>query len=109
MTEDKIQQEIFIYFSQNYPTGLIFAVPNGGSRNKREGKKLKNTGVLAGVSDLILIMPNSKVLFVEVKMPNGRQREKQIKFETKINNLKHTYAIVKSLSDFKELLILWGG
>jgi len=109
MTEDKIQQQIFLYFSQNYPTGLIFAVPNGGSRNIIEAKRLKNTGVLAGVSDLILIMPNSKILFVEVKMPKGKQSEKQIKFQRKITNLKHTYAIVKSLSDFKELLILRGG
>jgi hypothetical protein len=108
MTEDKIQQEIFVYFSQNYPTGLFFAVPNGGSRNIIEAKRLKNTGVLAGVSDLILILPNSKVLFVEVKMPKGKQSEKQIKFEYKIQYLNHTYAVVRSLSDFIKLLSYWG-
>jgi hypothetical protein len=60
-SEDKIQQEIFIFYSNEYclPSKknrcLIFSVPNGGTRNKIEAIKLKSTGLLAGASDLIII------------------------------------------------------
>lgn len=36
---------------------FLFAVPNGGYRNKREAAKLKRMGVKAGVSDMFLAYP----------------------------------------------------
>lgn len=38
-----------------YPGTLLFAVPNGGKRDKREAVRLKDEGVLAGASDLVLL------------------------------------------------------
>ena len=52
----------------------VFAVPNGGSRNLKEAVNLKAQGVLAGVSDLIILLPG-KVYFVELKNPNGKGRQ----------------------------------
>ena len=37
---------------------LLFAVPNGHLRNVRIAIKLKAEGVVAGVSDMILLVPN---------------------------------------------------
>lgn len=109
-SEDKIQNEIVIWFTNNYclknhnNRGLIFAVPNGSFRDIREAVKLKATGTLSGVSDLIVITPNGKLLFIEVKTEFGKQSEMQIEFENRVKNLGYEYNIVRSLEDFKFLL-----
>jgi len=108
--EDKIQQEIVMFFNNSYclkhhgPRGLIFAVPNGGTRNTLEAVKLKNTGLLKGVSDLIVILPNGKILFIEVKRENGTQQSEQKEFAIRVNNLGYEYHLVRSLSEFKSIL-----
>ena len=38
---------------------LIFAIPNGGYRNKGEARKLKATGTKSGVPDLFLAVPRN--------------------------------------------------
>ena len=106
MTEDQLQQIIVIWFKNEYQMhgkGLIFSVPNGGSRNMLEAKKLKQTGAMAGVSDLIVLLP-SKCLFVELKIEKGIQSEVQKKFESKVNLLGFDYFIIRSLEEFKKLI-----
>lgn len=48
---------------------LVFAVPNGGKRGKREAQKLKTEGVTPGVPDLCVPALN---LWIEMKTPTGR-------------------------------------
>jgi hypothetical protein len=104
-TEDQIQAEIYKWFHNEYctkfnnPRCCIFAVPNGGLRSKHEAMKLKSTGVVAGVSDLIVLMPN-KCIFVEVKTDIGRQSDKQKDFEEIVKALNFDYHLVRSLEDF---------
>lgn len=56
---------------RHYP---IFAIPNGGSRNKIEAVNLKRQGVKAGVPDLFLPVANQGKhgLFIEMKYGKGR-------------------------------------
>lgn len=63
-----------------YPElGLIFAIPNGGSRHKLEAANLKRQGVKAGVPDLFL--PAAKGgfngLFIELKYGKNKATDKQ--------------------------------
>lgn len=102
--EDQIQAEIFKWYRNNHPENLIFAVPNGGTRNIREAMLLKATGTTAGVSDLIVVKQN-EVIFVEVKTETGRQSKEQIKFEQKVKSLGFKYFIVRSVDDFKNKII----
>ena len=110
MNENKIQFDIVMWFNNSFclkndkQRGLIFAVPNGGTRNIKEAMVLKSTGVLAGVSDLIVILPNGKLIFVEVKKENGKQSDKQKDFEDRVNKLGYDYWLVYSLNDFKEII-----
>jgi hypothetical protein len=104
-SEDVIQAEIYKWYHNKYCTKLnnprhsIFAVPNGGTRSKAEAMKFKATGLIAGVSDLIVVQPN-RVLFIEVKTPIGRQQPNQIDFQKRVELLGFEYLVVRSLEDF---------
>ena len=98
--ENKIQQEIVKWFRENYYNeGVIFSVPNERKGGYMAMKDLLLTGLLSGVSDLIVII---KVMFVEVKNKTGRQSEKQKDFEKQVVNLGFDYHLVRSLEDFKK-------
>jgi hypothetical protein len=87
----------------DYNNILCFAIPNGQARNALIGKYLKAEGVLAGASDLIVVL-NNKVIFVEVKTPTGRQQPTQRDFESKLKELGQDYYIVRSLDEFIKLI-----
>ena len=110
MKEDKIQSECVRWFNNTYclkhhnPRGIIFSVPNGGTRNDKEAMVLKATGLLAGVSDLILILPNSRILFIEFKTETGTQSIAQKEFESRVTALGYVYVLVRSIDEFKSLI-----
>ena len=104
--EDALQAKIVVWFKNNYQMhgkGLIFSVANGGTRNIVEAKKLKETGLMAGVSDLIVLLEN-KILFVELKIEKGIQSDAQKLFETRILNLGYEYHLIRDLETFKTLI-----
>jgi hypothetical protein len=105
MTEDQLQQKIVIDFrNRNLKNdNLIFSVPNGGSRNQLEAMKLKKTGTMAGVSDLIIIVPN-RILFLELKTEKGIQSEVQKNFQNKVEALGFKYCLIRNLKDYEELM-----
>ena len=109
MTEDQLQQQIYTWYNNNFclknhiPRHVIFSVPNGGSRNIIEAKKLKATGLLSGVSDLIILQQN-KTLFIELKIEKGVQSDKQKEFEERVKSLGFNYYIVRSLEEFKTII-----
>lgn len=106
--ESKIQQEIVMWFRNNYctkknnPRCTIFSVPNEGKDIKEQLAK-RATGMLSGVSDLIIVRPN-EVLFIECKDAKGKQREQQINFQNTVSALGFEYHLVRSLEEFKEII-----
>ena len=101
-SEDKIQSEIFQWFWNSFPDYLIHAVPNGGHRNVVEALKLKSTGTVPGVADLIIHFPNGRCVMVEVKNEKNTQSPAQKKIEAKIKAMGGNYILVRGLEDFKE-------
>jgi len=84
--ESKLQESVINWL--RYSGYFCIHVPNGGSRNIVEATNLKKQGVLAGVSD-ILILDNvmeiqSRVLFkgiwIELKVKRGKLSEAQRSF-----------------------------
>ena len=104
--EDKIQMDCVKWFRIQYPNEIIFAVPNGGSRNLFEAVKLKKTGTLAGVADLFLAKPSKGFsgLFIEVKQGRNKQTQTQKDFEQIIKLKGYEYRVVYSLDEFMDLI-----
>lgn len=105
--EEPIQVACVKWFRLQYPKLIIFAVPNGGSRNLYEAKNMKDAGVLKGVADLVIVGNNGRVLFVEMKAGKNRQEDSQVLFQKKVENLGHKYIVCRSLEQFKKEVDLW--
>ncbi|GIM60531.1 VRR-NUC domain-containing protein [Capnocytophaga canis] len=101
--ESKLQSACVRWFKYQYPQYLIFAVPNGGSRNTLEAKRLQQEGVLAGVSDLIVIAPN-KTIFIEMKHGKGKQTDKQKDFQKQVQQLGFSYFVCNSFDKFQNIV-----
>ena len=102
--EAKIQQQIILYWNHNFThlDKCLFAV-NNNSGSRISGAINKALGVKTGISDLILILPNTKILFIEIKTPNGKQSKDQINFESLCKQMGHIYIIIRSLEEFTKL------
>jgi hypothetical protein len=80
--EDKIQFECCQWLRSNKIT--FFHVPNGGLRSKAEASRLTALGVVPGVPDLVILLPNNKTLFVELKKQDGVVSKLQSLFHEKL-------------------------
>ena len=111
MSEDILQAKLYKWYHNTYctklnePKHVIFSVPNGGHRSKSEAARFKATGLVAGVSDLIVVQPN-KIIFIELKLEKGKQQKTQIDFENKVSALGFEYHVVRSLEEFKKIVVL---
>ena len=105
--EESIQVACVKWFRLQYPNLVIFAVPNGGSRNLYEAKNMKESGTLAGVADLVIVGNGGKVLFVEMKAGKNKQEDSQVLFQNKVEKLGHKYIICRSKEQFMKKIDLW--
>jgi hypothetical protein len=99
-SEDIIQKSIVQFIRTVAPGCVCFAVPNGGARSKAAASMFKATGVLSGVSDLIVII-NHRVIFAEVKTAKGRVSDAQREFGMKVQALGHLWAVWRSIDDVR--------
>lgn len=108
-TESQIQKDCVKWFRQRYDTiePLFFSVSNGGARNPWTAKIMKDEGVRAGVSDLILLIPRHgyAALLVEMKTPDGKQSDSQKEFEKLATKYKYLYCVVRDLPIFQQLMM----
>jgi len=102
--EHRIQCACVRWFRYQHPECRhnLFAVPNGGRRDKTTGAKMKAEGVLAGVADLILLKSNANhgALLIEMKTRIGRQAETQKEWQQLIERDGYKYVVCRSLDDF---------
>lgn len=107
--EHRIQVSCVRWFRLKYPhlSPRLFAVPNGGRRDGVTGARLKEEGVLAGVADLILLVPNAKyhALLIEMKTPKGRQSDSQRAWQRAVaGNGDYLYVVCRSLEEFMRII-----
>lgn len=127
-TEHQIQAQCVRWFALQYPTlnQLLFAIPNGGHRNKAAAGKAKAEGAKKGVADLFLSVPRhpasirmtitdkgqkiepypnaSNGLYIEMKTPKGQQSPEQRQFQRDVEKLGYQYTICRSLEEFQSTI-----
>lgn len=74
MTEDQLQQKCFLYFHNKYKNlrGRLFRTENKTTVNA------KGLGLVKGVSDLQYVLPNGKIVPVELKVNGSRHKVKHL-------------------------------
>lgn len=84
------EQEAFFNWASYYPElDYMYAVPNGGSRNRLEAVNLKRQGVKAGVPDICLPLPKGKYhgLYIEMKYGKNTPSDKQKEYIDYLNRV----------------------
>lgn len=105
--EEQFQAQCIQWFWNTFPDErqMLFHVQQK-AKNKIEGARFKAIGVVKGVSDLVLIT-YSRVIFIELKWDKGDQSKEQISFEAKVKQRNHPYFVVRSLDEFKKLILMF--
>ncbi len=106
--ESKLQQGCVRWFRYQYPhmAHLLFHPKNEGHGDRIAGAIAKAEGVVAGVPDLMLVIPNAEhhLLCLEMKTAKGRQSESQKLFQRHIEAAGGQYVIVRDLYTFVEVV-----
>ena len=98
MSEHDLQASFFDWASRavrEWPElDLMFAIPNGGHRNKIVAAKLKREGVKAGVADIFLPVPKGGYsgMWMELKYRKGKLSDAQLRFLTSMVHMGY-YAV----------------
>lgn len=81
---------------------LLIAIPNGGKRNIITAKVMKAEGVVAGASDLILLVPKHRYgcLCIEMKTKTGVQSENQKQWQKDVEKFGNRYVICRNVDEF---------
>ena len=82
MSEHDEQAALFQMLSFHPDLWVVFAVPNGGLRNKRNAVTLKREGVKAGVWDIFVPIPKGIYhgMWLEMKYGKNKLSEAQVLF-----------------------------
>ena len=85
---------------------IFFSVPNGTNRTSQQTQWLKDEGLVPGVSDMILLKPNSLhgYLCIENKTPKGRQSPEQVLFQEAVERNGGKYIVIRSLDEFMKAI-----
>lgn len=104
MTEGKLQADCYLWFHDTYTwlRGLLYHVPNGGKRDKREAAIMKAKGVVAGIPDLVFHY-KARTYFFELKDPNGKGKvsDAQTRIHAALEAQAFEVWVIDSLNDFK--------
>lgn len=110
--ESRLQQACKEWFDYQYPkwSKLLFAVPNGGLRDGFEAKIMKREGIVAGVADMILLIPRHGYgsLCIEFKTNIGRigrQSEQQKEWQAVAEAWGNKYVVIRTFEGFQSVVI----
>lgn len=100
--EHHIQKACIQWFKLQYPGHIIYAIPNGGGRSKAQAGMLKAEGVLAGIPDLCIPIPNAAHcgMYIEVKTPTGRLSPEQKNMLELLRRAGNCTVMVRSVDQF---------
>ena len=93
---------------KSYPElALLYAIPNGGQRNRIVAAKLKAEGVKAGVPDLNLAVARGGYhgLYIELKAEKGKPSDNQKVWIAALRTLKYRVEVCHGWDKAKEVIL----
>lgn len=102
--ESRIQSAIVSFIRTVVPGSLVIAIPNGARRTAGGYASNAVAGLLPGAPDLVVALPEGKVLWLEVKAPKGRPSDNQVLVHEKLGEIGHAVYIVRSISDVCDVM-----
>lgn len=99
--ESGIQRDIVRYIKTVIPNSVVIAIPNGARRTANGYAANAVAGLLPGAPDLVIALPEGKVLWMEVKAPKGRVSDNQILVHGLLNAAGHSCVVVRSIDDVR--------
>lgn len=90
-----------------HPRLMWFHCPNGGLVKPSARMYFARLGVFPGVADLVLVLPDKSVAFLEIKNSDGRLSTAQQAFQARCAVLGLRYRVVRSISEAEEVLREW--
>lgn len=114
--EDDLQASLIAWHRRCVPRhqAIVYSVPNGDLRDPFVVLRLKETGMLPGAADLIVLLPGGRIWLPEVKTDKTAltsktyQNDNQKLFEADARALGHDYTVVRSLEDYAQGLMVRG-
>jgi hypothetical protein len=107
--EAAVQKQIVEYIRAVLPRSIVAAIPNGSQRTASGRPANAVAGLLPGMPDLVVVLPEGKVLWAEIKSDKGRVSPAQLNVHGQLNSLGHVCVVLRSVEDtraaFKHLNI----
>lgn len=103
--EHRIQCACIKWFRYQYPSAIIYAIPNGGQRNAIVASKLKAEGVLAGVPDVHIPIARKGFHSLYIEIKNGKKgvlSDHQKEVIDKLIAEGHKVVVCRSVDEFKK-------
>jgi hypothetical protein len=111
MTEAIIQQTAVSIFRTIYPKFRLVASQNGINLHNLPSKiktqiinQSKKEGMLKGAPDLVVYIDGGRCIHFEFKTPVGKQSPEQIEFQEAIEELGHSYYVVRSAEEMIKIV-----
>ena len=99
-SEHAIQCQAIQWIRQNTPY-VCYAIPNGGSRGRRQGAALKAEGVLAGIPDIHI---PALSLFIEMKTAVGKVSPVQKEMHERLRKDCQIVEVCRSLEEVQDVV-----
>ena len=108
-SEHDLQKACVQWFRLKYPryAKLLMAIPNGARRTKFERVQVIEEGLVSGVPDLFLAIPNGKAHGLWIEMKNGkagRVSDNQTEMMKLLWDQNYECRIARSFGDFEQII-----
>ena len=104
--EQALQRAVVDYLRliENLGELTFFHVPNGGARSRVEAGIFKGLGTRAGVPDLVLLFPEGRAAFIELKAGGGCLSAEQLAFKNQAEEFGFAYAECHALDEVERFV-----
>ena len=103
MKESQIQTAIEQVLRVYEKSGSCVYIKNNTGAHKTDHGAFIRFGKV-GSSDFLLFLQGGQTVFLEVKTPKGRQNDNQKDFQRRVEQLGHSYFVVRSAREVWQIL-----